>query len=74
MELITAIALLCQIYIGIGSGNTYINGYDMKKVFVLIASDQKRCQKKLATCILKKDKNAETFRTSTMLKCIQEQK
>lgn len=73
MEIITAIALLCQIGFGYGDGGS--SGYstgNFKKSMDRVRSSQKTCQKQLAECILKGDKNNAEFRTSTALKCIKE--
>ena len=73
MELITAIALLCQISIGVGTGNTYYNAHEAFKTSLKqTAEEQKSCQQKLAGCILKKDDKEIAFRISTALKCIKE--
>lgn len=66
MELITAIALLCQISFGSGDRSNpayYINH---------ITEKQQSCQKQLSECILKKDDKAENFRVSSALKCLKE--
>ena len=73
MELITAIALLCQINIGIGTGDRSSYAYsDFKKASTFVESEQRSCQKQLANCILTKDKGSTQFRISTALKCIKD--
>lgn len=73
MEIITAIALICQINIGYGSGDK--SGYperEGKRFVEIIDNEQESCQKKLATCILTGDKTEDSFRTSTALKCLKD--
>lgn len=72
MELLTAIALLCQINFGFGSGDN--TGYSDKLFFHVLSvvkREQISCQKKLATCILKN--NDPTIITDA-LTCIKETK
>ena len=61
MELITAIALICQL--NIGSRDYNIDSVIMK--------EQKTCQKELATCILK-NKKIGVVQITTVLTCIKE--
>ena len=52
MELITAIALLCQLNLGIGTGHKLYNPNDGYEAIVPnIIREQKSCQKELAKCI-----------------------
>ena len=75
MELITAIALLCQINIGHGTG-AEVYGRTQTKMFNsalnTIVSKQETCQKKLASCIVTKEMSTRDFRVSTVLDCIKE--
>jgi len=72
MELITAIALLCQLNVGIGTGHKSYHPEDGYAAIVpKIIEEQKSCQKELARCILRDDKNADDFRMSTALSCVE---
>ena len=71
MELITAIALMCQISFGVGTGDgSYSSGQAIDRAMAIISEHQESCQKRLAKCILEKDKESVGFRTSSALKCI----
>ena len=64
--------MICQLNMGIGGGDRSLYLGAMEKVFERQREIQKTCQKELANCILKKDKLADSFKTSTALKCITE--
>ena len=67
MEVLTAIALLCQINIGVGTG-AKIYKHRMDEIYYSVATQQKTCQKKLAACI-----SADTGDyTRSALKCIKD--
>lgn len=69
MEIITAIALLCQISFGLGDGNRYMStDRNFKKATNLIETKQKSCQKELATCLF----NANNYDRNLALKCIKD--
>jgi len=73
MELITAIALLCQINIGSGTGeyNAHKNSIDIFDTNLRnVKTEQIECQKKMAACVLKDSKGV--FQTRNILKCIKE--
>lgn len=70
MELISAIALLCQLNIGFGGGSDEYSGNIAKNITEVVNVNQKICQQKLSMCILDMDKSSQAFRTSTVLECI----
>lgn len=73
MEMITAIALLCQLSFGLGHGDK--SGYTrdaFETAMYKVEEYQTSCQKQLAKCILKKDKNKTEFKQSSVLECINE--
>lgn len=66
MELIKAIALLCQITIGVGSGHGGIQSNHQELTFKYVQDLQKTCQKEIAECMLE----GRALYTKDFLKCI----
>ena len=67
MEVLTAIALLCQLNVGVGGGR-WIDTKDNRTLQNEIFLRQKTCQKKLASCI----SNGTGNYTRTAMKCIRD--
>lgn len=64
MELITAVAMLCQINIGVGVGTRIESiAENIDRTYV----KQRNCQKRIAKCILEKDVDS----VRDVLKCIE---
>jgi hypothetical protein len=53
MELITAIAMICQVNAGVGTGVRYES--PMSESIDRIYVKQRNCQKRIAKCMLEKD-------------------